>query len=70
MVDAKLRKHRADIQSLFYDHYSKTKEHFTGSKVGFPNRRRTQLYSRNTGRFIQVISKGRIVARGTDGDKY
>ena len=51
-------------------HYNKTKQNSVRKRTGYPNRRRTQLYSRNTGRFIQVISKGKVVARGVDGDKY
>ena len=51
-------------------HYNKTKQNSLRKRTGYPNRRRTQLYSRNTGRFIQVISKGKVVARGVDGDKY
>lgn len=39
-------------------------------KNKYPNRRRTQLYSRNTGRFIQVTLKGKVVAQGDDGDAY
>jgi hypothetical protein len=61
------------LQHWLDRHYNKTKENSVPAKkvkIGYPNRRRTQLYSRNTGRFVQVISKGKIVAKGQDGDKY
>ncbi|XP_028415001.1 uncharacterized protein LOC114538078 [Dendronephthya gigantea] len=60
-----------DMTKNFDVHFRKLKnappdEH----KSKYPNRRRTQLYSRNTGQFIQVTPKGKVVAQGADGDVY
>ena len=42
----------------------------SGDRVGYPNRRRTQLYSSSAGHYIQVLAKGKVLAKGQDGDKY
>lgn len=49
--------------------------HFNRSKIknddiSYANRRRTQLYSRNSGRHVQILDKGKVVAKGLFGDKY
>lgn len=54
----------------FDDFYKKSVESPIETEIGYPNRRRTQLYSRNTGRFVQVLRKGKVVAKGIDGNKY